>query len=126
MRFRVEEAEHNGRRVWRIVGPGNERVGREAYSSQAEAASECQKFNDAHAALEHALQADEIMGSLSVNHGKVCALIGQAARVHFGRGNYTNFLLPPDVAPKLGDSLLVKGSVITIDEPKEVGPHRGR
>ena len=120
MRFHVEDAECDGQPVWRIVGPCNEYVGRAAYFTAAAAEIECQQFNDAHAALEQAVKDNEIMELLSRSEGKVCALIDIASRVHFGRGNYKNVLLPSDVTPMLGDILLVKCCVITITKPKEV------
>jgi hypothetical protein len=123
MRFYVEEVEHEGRQVWRIFGPSKEYFGRESYYSQAEAESECKKLNEEYVALEQAVKNNEIIVSLFISHGRVCALIGKAARVHFGRGNYKNVFLPPYVTPKLGDSLIVIDGVITIAESKE--PYKG-
>ena len=118
MKFRVEEVTHGERTVWRIVGSDNECVGG-TYRLQPEAERECQKLNEMHATLEQALKVNEIMEPLSKSYGKVCALIGQTARLSFGQEN-KNVLLPPHVTPKLGDTLLLIGGAVTIEKPKEV------
>lgn len=118
MKFRVEEIESGEEKRWHIVGPDSVRVGG-TYRSQATAEQECQKLNRMHAALEQALKANEIMEPIFKSQGRVCALIGQAANLSYGRNN-KNVLLPAHITPKLGDTLLVIGGAVTIEEPKEV------